>query len=113
MRQLTFDEYQRDAARTINPELNTIQMIYHSLFGLAAESGEVCGLYQKLMQGHRLEREHLIKEIGDVLWMLGELCTATEITMDECAVTNIEKLKARYPRGFTTEESLHRKEGDI
>ena len=110
---MTFDEYQALAERTINPHLGTQEMLKHGVFGLAAEAGEVAGLFQKEYQGHLLTDEALIKELGDVLWMVAEICTVKGIPMDSVAKTNIEKLKARYPDGFTSDRSIHRREGDI
>lgn len=56
------------------------------------------------------EGNHVAKEIGDVLWMVAELCTSFDLDMDEVAEANIEKLKRRYPEGFTSENSIHRTE---
>ena len=109
----SMDEYQTAAARTINPELDLDDMLFHGVFGLCSEAGEVAGLFQKVYQGHLLTDEALIKELGDCLWMIAEICTAKGIPMSAVALTNIEKLKARYKNGFTVEESKHRKAGDI
>lgn len=62
------------------------------------------------MQGHVVVRSDLTKEIGDVLWMLAELCDVYGFDMDEVANENIEKLKKRYPEGFDPEKSIHREE---
>lgn len=105
--------YQALAARTINPEHSKEDMLIHSLHGLAAEVGEVHGLFQKMMQGHPLSYEHFQKELGDCLWMIAEACTACGYTLEEIAQMNIDKLKARYPEGFQPEKSQNRKEGDI
>lgn len=110
---MTFNEYQKLAARTINPDLAPLGQLHHGLYGLAGEVGEVHSLFQKEYQGHKLDDEHLKKEIGDCFWMLAEICTAKMFDMGEIANMNIEKLKARFPDGFTTENSLHRAEGDI
>lgn len=111
---MTGREYQELAARTINKDLTLIGQRNHALYGLAAEVGEILSLYQKELQGHGApDREHLIKECGDCTWMLAELLTSQGIGFDEVLETNIEKLKKRYPEGFSTERSLHRKEGDI
>lgn len=110
---MTFNIYQKLAARTINPKLDGVETLQHGLYTLAAETGEVHGLFQKEKQGHSLEREHLIKEIGDVMWALAEICTVCDLDMSEVAETNIEKLKARYPDGFNPKQSLNRAEGDI
>ena len=110
---MTFNEYQALAARTINKELTADESTRHALFTSCAELGEVHSLFQKKYQGHKIDREHLVKEIGDVFWALAELCTMCGIEMDEVANTNIKKLSARYPNGFEAERSLHRAEGDI
>lgn len=68
---------------------------------------------RKKYQGHPIEREHLKKELGDLLWFIAEYCTAFGWELDEVATLNIEKLKARYPEGFEVDKSLHRAEGDI
>ena len=36
-----------------------------------------------------------------------------EFSFEEAANVNIEKLKARFPDGFSTENSIHRADGDI
>ena len=110
---MELNEYQKLAARTINPALDMEDQTGHALMGMAAEVGELCGLYQKQYQGHSIMKEHAVKEAGDILWMLAEWCTANCITMDEVAQTNIDKLRARYPDGFEQEKSLHRAEGDV
>ena len=53
------------------------------------------------------------KELGDCLWMIAEACDALGTDIDTVMQMNIDKLKARYPEGFTVENSLHRKAGDI
>ena len=88
-------------------------MLYHGVFGLTSEAGEVAGLLQKVYQGHDLDDEHLIKELGDCMWMIAEICTSKGFNLDDVMQTNIDKLKARFPNGFEVERSLHRKEGDI
>lgn len=110
---MDLSRYQKLAARTMNPELDGSDTLQHALYTLAAETGEIHGLFQKEKQGHELEREHLIKEIGDAMWALAELCTVCDLDMSSVAETNIEKLEARYPSGFEVEKSLHRAEGDI
>ena len=110
---MTLNEYQQLAARTINPTLTVQEQTEHALFGIASETGELLGLWQKAMQGHAINDEHMLKECGDILWMLAELLTAKGYTLDEVAQMNIDKLKARYPDGFDTEHSLHRGADDI
>jgi NTP pyrophosphatase (non-canonical NTP hydrolase) len=105
---MTFGEYQKLAARTINPNLSTEEQIKHSLYGLSGETGEISSLFQKELQGHELNQLDLMKEIGDALWMLCELCTACGFDIDDIANLNITKLKARYPNGFDSNKSINR-----
>lgn len=110
---MTLNNYQRMAARTINPKLHPEQQLYHALHGMASEVGEIHGLFQKDFQGHPIDPLHVKKELGDLLWMVAEFCTAMDWTLEEVAQANIDKLRKRYPDGFSTDKSLHRKEGDV
>lgn len=110
---LTANEYQRLAARTIDKRLTRTDMRYHALHGLASESGELQGLYQKIYQGHKMDEEYEKRELGDILWFAAEYCTARGWELEDVMRENIEKLKARYPEGFSAEKSLHRREGDV
>lgn len=105
--------YQKLAARTIPEKLPYRQKIFHSIFGMASEIGEIQGIYQKLYQGHIIEPEHLQKELGDLMWFIAEYCTANGWKLSDILEMNIEKLKKRYPDGFDEEKSLHRDKNDI
>ena len=107
---MTINTYQQLAARTINHALDRDEMINHAVFGLSGEVGEISSLFQKVYQGHEMNESDLRKEIGDVAWMLAELCTAYGWDMEQVYIENIEKLRARYPKGFSAERSLHREE---
>lgn len=112
---MTPNEYQKLAMRTCNFQHDDRydDMVCHAVFGLTSEAGEVAGLFQKWYQGHELDEEHLMKEIGDCLWMIAELCTAYGFSLEYVMQLNIDKLRARYPDGFSEEKSLHRAEGDV
>ena len=109
---MTGKEYQKLAMRTCNLK-DKVDMLCHGVFGLTSEAGEVAGLLQKVYQGHKFDEEHMKKELGDCMWMIAEICTALDISIEDVMQINIDKLKARYPTGFEAERSLHRKEGDL
>ena len=73
----TFDEYQ-EAARRTQPKDNYTRedKLYHAVFGLASEAGEVSGILQKVYQGHQVDEMHMARELGDCLWMISEACDA-------------------------------------
>ena len=65
------------------------------------------------MQGHDLDKEHLIKELGDIAWYLAEAATALDVPLETVFQGNLDKLRRRFPNGFDTQASVHRKKDDI
>ena len=58
-------------------------------------------------------REHLIIELGDVMWYVAQACMALDISFDEVIEGNVKKLEKRYPGGsFDVHYSENRKKGD-
>lgn len=110
---MDMDRYMREAARTINHDLDCAENEMHALYGMCSEVGEIHSIYQKAFQGHVFSDEHLIEEIGDLMWMIAELCTVRGYSLDRICQRNIDKLKSRYPDGFDAERSLHREADDI
>lgn len=106
---MTINEYQELAMTTLNKALNKKDILINGVMGLCGESGEAIDIVKKhLAQGHELDREHLIKELGDIAWYLAETATALDVTLEEVLSGNIEKLKKRYPEGFDKERSIQR-----
>ena len=73
---MDFVEYQMDAARTINTDLEDHECMFHALHGMVGEIGEIHSLFQKVYQGHSMDTEHLKKELGDLMWFIAEFCTS-------------------------------------
>ena len=108
---MTGNEYQKLAMVTLNKELDKKEMLTNSVMGLCGESGEACDIVKKhLFHGHELDRDSLIKELGDVAWYLAEAAAALDISLDEVLERNVEKLRKRYPEGFSSEKSINRTE---
>lgn len=108
---MTIDQYQNLAMKTLNPALSSTDMLLNGVMGLCGESGEAIDIVKKhLHQGHTLDRDGLIKELGDVAWYLAEIATALDISLEEVLEKNIQKLQSRYPEGFTVCNSVNRKE---
>lgn len=108
---MTLNEYQTLAYRTSNHDLTNQGLVENGVMGLCGEAGECIDLVKKAMfQGHKLDREKLIDELGDVLWYAAQLATGLDIPLGEVALRNINKLKERYPDGFDSAKSIHRKE---
>ena len=111
---MDINEYQKLAMTTLNPELSKKDVLINSVMGLCGESGESIDIVKKwLAHGHELDKEHLIKELGDIAWYLAEAATALDVSLEQILQTNLDKLKKRYPEGFDTQKSLVRLKGDI
>lgn len=88
--------------------------VVNASFGLSGETGELNDMIKKyIFHGHQLDFEKVKKEIGDIMWYVAMMCESFHFDMSEIAQMNIDKLKARYPEGFSEEASQNRKEGDV
>ena len=111
---MTINEYQQLAMKTLNPELERKEVLINGVMGLCGESGEAIDIVKKwLAQGHELDKEKLAKELGDIAWYLAEAATALDMDLEDILQANIEKLKKRYPEGFSCERSRTRLKGDL
>ena len=86
--------------------------------GLNAEAGEFLEIVKKMIfQGKpwdEANREHLIIELGDVIWYAANACMALGISFEDVVARNVTKLEKRYPGGqFDVYYSEHREEGDL
>ena len=108
---MTINEYQKLAMTTLNPALDRRDVLINGVMGLCGEAGEAIDIVKKhLAQGHELDREKLIKELGDVAWYLAETAYALDVPLEDVLQRNIDKLRARYPEGFDTNRSVERSE---
>ena len=82
---------------------SNINRLATAAVGLSAESGEFLEIIKKMVfQGKPYNadnREHLIIELGDVMWYVAQACISLDISFDEVLETNIKKLGKRYPAG--------------
>jgi NTP pyrophosphatase (non-canonical NTP hydrolase) len=108
---MTLDDYQRLAARTLSPGQTPDQRLANAALGLTGEAGEVAEHVKKhLFHGTPIDRDAVVKELGDCLWYLAALAGALGVDLSDVAERNIEKLRRRYPGGFSEEASRNRTE---
>ena len=86
--------------------------------GLAAESGEFLEIVKKMVfQGKPWDehnREHLIIELGDVMWYVAQACIALDVDFEDVIEGNVKKLEKRYPGGsFDIHKSENRAANDL
>ncbi len=100
---MNFTDYQTKSRKTAKYPPIGHPVIYPTL-GLTNEAGEVAGKVKKIFRDKGgvigdAEREALKGELGDVLWYLAQVCTELDLSLDEVAEHNIEKLYSRLERG--------------
>ena len=95
-----------------------IERLLTAAVGINAEGGEFMEIVKKMIfQGkpwNEDNREHLIIELGDVMWYVAQACMALEVSFDDVVAGNVKKLGKRYPEGtFDIYFSENRAEGDL
>ena len=86
--------------------------------GINAEGGEFLEIIKKMIfQGKPWDthnKEHLVIELGDLMWYVAQACMPLGVSFDEVVARNVKKLEARYPGGsFDVYYSENRAEGDL
>ena len=106
-----------DRIGELDREGANIERLLTAGVGINAEGGEFLEIIKKMVfQGkpwNEDNREHLIIELGDVMWYVAQACMALEVSFDDVIATNVKKLEKRYPGGsFDVYHSENRKAGD-
>ena len=95
-----------------------VQRLLTAGVGIGAEGGEFTEIVKKIcFQGkpyNEANREHMIVELGDVMWYVAQACMGLNVSLDEVIEMNVDKLRSRYPGGeFDIHQSENRKQGDV
>jgi len=99
---MTFEEYQKLSRKTaIYPDKDN-NFVYPTL-GLTGEAGEVSEKIKKVLRDDNgvvddLKRQEIKKELGDVLWYLSQIATELDLSLDDVATFNVEKINSRQER---------------
>ena len=100
---MNFSDYQTRSRVTAQyPSIG--HPVIYPVLGLVNEAGEVAGKIKKVFRDKGGDinpetRQALESELGDVLWYLAQVCTELDLSLDEVAEKNIEKLYSRLERG--------------
>lgn len=104
--------YRDEVLRTAQTKsMTNSDVLLNGVMGLAEEAAEVLGLIKKhRFHKKELNRDALIKELGDVRWYLELICVAIDTTTEQIEETNVAKLRIRYPNGFTAQDAELRRD---
>lgn len=112
----TYDGYamNRLSSNVMSSTFYETAALLNGVLGLTGEAGEVSDLIKKgIFHEKGIDREHLEKELGDVMWYIALICHNCGFDLDEIMQMNIDKLKARYPEGFDVVKANNRGNGDV
>lgn len=99
---MNLNEYQKLARRTAAPK-DKENEFFHLVLGLCGESGEIAEKVKKIVRDQKsdltkLDRDDLVKELGDVLWYTAIIADYFDISFNEVGEKNIAKLADRLKR---------------
>lgn len=106
---MDLSNYAREVTKTL-PDLGSDFLNQlHMVIGLATESGELLDAYKKALAYKKdLDIVNIKEELGDLFWYAVNLSNLLEIDLEAVLEKNIEKLRLRYPNGFTEESAINR-----
>jgi NTP pyrophosphatase (non-canonical NTP hydrolase) len=100
---MDFNHYQNEAQRTdrvpARDGSEDLLSLIVPMLGLAGETGQLLSEYKKHLRdgdAHRLFKERVSEELGDLLWYIANVASKFELTLDEIAAGNLAKVKARW-----------------
>lgn len=104
-------QYQKEASRTDAPLGDTYSNLHavHMVMGMQTEIGELMDVYKKhLAYNKPIDEVNEKEEIGDLMWYIACHCENKGWNLSDILETNINKLKARYPEKFNSDDAINR-----
>ena len=94
-------EYQEACKKTAKKFESDEKEILTWGLGISGEAGDVASCIKKTFAHDNDQKQGLRENIGDTLWYAAMICNFFGWDMEEVLRENIEKLKKRFPEGFT------------
>lgn len=102
---MNLKEYQETCKKTSEKFESDEKEILTWGLGVAGEAGDVAGCIKKTYSHNNDQKEGIKENLGDTMWYIAMICNFFKWNMEEVLKENIEKLKKRYPNGFTFEDA--------
>src|SRR5438105_13234403 len=103
---MDFNSYQKEALRTdrvpVRDGADDAASLIVPMLGLAGETGQLLSEYKKHLrdgEAHRLFKERVCEELGDLLWYIANVATKFELKLGDIASGNLAKVKERWANG--------------
>lgn len=113
------EDYDEEALKYLNP-LKPNQLskrvadATHGALGISSEVGELSDVIKKaFVNNMELDREEIVKELGDVLWYCALVARSVDSNLHEAMAVNIAKIHARYSEGKFSEIRYNRENRNL
>lgn len=100
---MDMNTYQQQASKTdqapLTDESSAGPAMLIPLLGMAGEVGELLSEYKKFLrdgESHRLFKERVTEELGDLLWYVANVASKFGLQLDDIAQMNIDKCRDRW-----------------
>jgi len=101
----SLNEYQSLCQRSAKKFDNPKEEILTWGLGIAGEAGDIASCIKKTFAHDNDQRAGIRENIGDTLWYAATICNFFGWNMQEVLEENVEKLKKRFPNGFTIQDA--------
>ena len=98
-------KYQEGCKRTSGEFKNRELEIMTWGLGVAGEAGDVAGCIKKTFSHGNDQIQGIKENLGDILWYISMICNFFNWNLEDVLNENVEKLKKRYPQGFTEKDA--------
>jgi len=104
-----YQEFSANVRRLfVKPDGETHKLVHASL-GIGSEAGELQSAVKAFwIYNRELDEGNVIEEIGDLLFYIEALCQVCDLSIPDCMVANIAKLRKRYPQGYSDQAANER-----
>ena len=101
-KKMDLTEYQKLAEKTAKKDFATrTEEILTWGCGISGEAGDVASCIKKTFTHNKDVSEGIKENLGDMMWYTAMICNFFKWDFNEILEQNIEKLKKRFPEGFT------------
>lgn len=106
---MDFSEYSELVKTTAARPMEITAELTDWALGISSEAGEIAEIVKHVVfHKHSFDKDHLVEELGDLLWYAAMMADCCGVPLEEVATRNIKKLAIRYPKGFSPEASQAR-----
>lgn len=92
----------------LHDDANSSVRLLHGILGVATEAGEMLEALRKGLNSEGFDTVNLFEECGDNQWYIAAMLRVMGKTFTDAEVTNIAKLRKRFPNKFTEFDANNR-----